>query len=78
MDHVTIERAFMYLDRLRDSSAVNMWGATPYLARFMGMPDRMGGPAAKLHTTWIASFDAVDSLDLEPRVAWAVGELAAD
>ncbi len=74
-DRVGIERAFRYLEGLRDRAAVNMWGASPYLARYLGVPDTPTGVASTLLTTWISSFDGAPAQDFDARVAWAVEKL---
>jgi hypothetical protein len=75
MDTATITKAFRYLDGCRDQGHINMWGAGPYLAAHL-----FTVPAAdidKLHTTWISSFEATGSTELEPRIEWAAGQLGA-
>lgn len=76
IDRATIEKAFIFLDDLRDSAICNMWGATPYLAQYLGADCSRDG-ADILHTLWIKSFDATGQLEMEPRVEWAASVLSA-
>jgi len=43
-----------YLKDLRDSGKVNMWGASPYLARHFGMSEKVAGD---ILVEWIESFN---------------------
>lgn len=69
-----IKSAFVYLDGLRDRGAVNMWGASPYLARFMRRRESEE-IVSKVHTAWISSFDKTGTEDMDTRVEWARAEL---
>jgi len=45
---------FYFLDRLRESGATNMWGATPYLEEEFNLPHN---EASKIHLAWMKTFD---------------------
>ncbi len=47
------ETVFEYLDNLRDSGETNMYGAVPYLERYLGLSR---GEAARLLTKWMEAF----------------------
>lgn len=74
MTNDEIRNAFVYLEGLRDRGTVNMWGAGPYLARFLRKPES-AEIVGKVQTTWMNSFDATGTEDLETRVEWARTEL---
>jgi len=42
-----------YLDKLRDSSVTNMWGATPYVQHEFGLDREV---AKKIHMYWMETF----------------------
>lgn len=46
---------FTYLDKLRESGAINTWGATPHLQKQFGIVDRKR--AADIHKHWMATFN---------------------
>jgi hypothetical protein len=50
-----LEAMLVYLDELRDSGIVNMFGARPYLAEAFGIPTRSAG-AVLAH--WMETFAA--------------------
>ena len=53
-----MERAFEYLDDLRESGAINMFGARPYLAREMGIPPKEAGA---ILSAWMKTYDGKTS-----------------
>lgn len=50
------QKYFDYLVELRDSAAVNMWGAAAFLARRFRIPNK---EASQILVRWIDSFDGV-------------------
>jgi len=66
-----LERAFEYLDDLRESGAINMFGARPYLAREMGIPLTEAG---KILSLWMETYDGEKSVADRARTARAGGE----
>lgn len=52
--------AFEYLDELRESGAVNMFGATTYVERDLGHDKKT---ARNLVTAWMKSFDGETSAE---------------
>ena len=52
--------AFEYLDELRESGAVNMFGATSYVERDLGYDKKT---ARNLVTAWMKSFDGDTSAE---------------
>jgi hypothetical protein len=51
---MTKENIFKYLNDLRDSGVTNMWGASAYLERDLGLSKREAKDAL---LEWIASFN---------------------
>ena len=54
----TVDEAFEYLDRLRESGATNMFGAGPYVARFLGLGSKGAEQklAREILTGWMETF----------------------
>lgn len=50
--------AFAYLDDLRESGETNMYGASPYLMRNLGLDKK---DASKLLSGWMQTFDGETS-----------------
>lgn len=48
-----VRESFEYLVALRESGATNMWGATPFLARALGIPMEQ---ASAMLLVWIEVF----------------------
>lgn len=55
---------FRFLDRLRKSGSINMWGAAGPLAAAFSLPI---SEAREIHSKWMKSFS--DSLTAEERAA---------
>lgn len=51
------EEEFQFLERLRKSGAVNMWGATPYLAKAFKLPTSKAGD---ILSEWIERYDELN------------------
>lgn len=47
-------KAFVYLDKLRESGITNMWGAQPYLSSANSISAE---DAKRFHLEWMESFD---------------------
>lgn len=48
------EKCFVYLDELRESGVVNMYGATPYIIKEFDIPR---SEAINLLTAWMDTFE---------------------
>jgi hypothetical protein len=68
MSKKRLAELFAYLDNLRESGVVNMWGASLYLERAFPLKD---GEASKITGMWTKTFDR----DKEPeeRASAALG-----
>ena len=69
---INVDPVFRYLDALRDSGKLNMWGAKPYVAREFAL---CADYAGRLHMLWMDSFDHGESLG--ERLTWAYTQDAA-
>ncbi len=59
-DFDQLVEAFAYLDDLRDSGAVNMFGASKYVAEDLGHEK---STARSLVTMWMKSYDGASSVE---------------
>tara|TARA_R100000988_G_C3928000_1_gene130037 strand:+ start:464 stop:673 length:210 start_codon:yes stop_codon:yes gene_type:complete len=49
---------YIYLENLRQSGVVNMYGARPYLAKYMELDDDPPNPS-KVLSSWMKNYDAL-------------------
>lgn len=52
-----LDKYFAYLEELRDSGEINMWGASPYLEKEFGLNRR---EAKDVFLAWIRTFNKKD------------------
>ena len=60
---------FRFLDSLRESGAINMWGAAPVLAEAFGLTKPQ---AREVTAAWMKTFNKIDPAEV--RAARAVDE----
>ena len=56
------EEYYKDLEAIRKSGITNMWGATPYLARYAGISQDLAG---KVLSSWISHYD-----ELNEKYGW--------